>query len=166
MCEALKDAGFTHYRGVRGDGNCYYRSVIYQYIELLAVSLNALALQHLVSWIENDKHYYMLRDTDVDYDDKKYKATIIESLNFLILMINQGKSESEMFSAVQRLFLFNPNFDLVMIYFLRKLTKNVLVKHQDLSLNELPLINAPIVEDIPGADTFDGYINNIVMKMQ
>lgn len=34
-----------------------------------------------------------------------------------------------------------------------------------MSLNELPLNIAPIVEEVPGADTLDGYIEKILMKM-
>mmetsp|Transcript_20286 Transcript_20286/g.19221 ORF Transcript_20286/g.19221 Transcript_20286/m.19221 type:complete len:80 (-) Transcript_20286:885-1124(-) len=33
----LKEGGFSHYRQVRGDGNCYYRAVAYSYIETLVI---------------------------------------------------------------------------------------------------------------------------------
>lgn len=45
------------------------------------------------------------------------------------------------------------------------MTKNFMKKHEERSINELPISLAPLVEDIPGANTFDGYINNVVMQM-
>jgi hypothetical protein len=52
-----------------------------------------------------------------------------------------------------------------MIYFLRTITKNFILKYKDRSINELPIEMAPIVEDVAGADTLEGYIKEIVMKM-
>ena len=34
------EEGITHYRKVRGDGNCYYRAVGYAYIEKLVMTRN------------------------------------------------------------------------------------------------------------------------------
>lgn len=52
-----------------------------------------------------------------------------------------------------------------MIFLLRKITKNFLLTNKEYSLNGLPLESAPVVEDVNGAETLDGYIKNILLKM-
>ena len=47
MANDLKQEAFGYFRIVRGDGNCYYRAVVYQYIELLSLSRNVEALKDL-----------------------------------------------------------------------------------------------------------------------
>ena len=49
-------------RKVKGDGNCYYRSVANGYIEYLATNKAANALKDLVNWIRDDREdnlYYL-----------------------------------------------------------------------------------------------------------
>lgn len=45
-----EDGGFTHFRGMRGDGNCYYRSVAFAYIEKIVLKKNVNALLDLIEW--------------------------------------------------------------------------------------------------------------------
>jgi hypothetical protein len=52
-----------------------------------------------------------------------------------------------------------------MIYLLRKITKNFILDNQERSINGLPIELAPIVEDVPGAETLTGYIDKVLMKM-
>ena len=40
--------GLSHFRGIRGDGNCYYRSVAYGFIELLVMKRKVAALETLI----------------------------------------------------------------------------------------------------------------------
>ena len=47
VANELKQEAFGYFRIVRGDGNCYYRAVVYQYIELLSLSRNVEALKDL-----------------------------------------------------------------------------------------------------------------------
>ena len=59
----------------------------------------------------------------------------------------------------------NDNLDLSLIYLLRKMGKNFMQKHKEISINGLPLSMTPIVEEIENAKTYEGYIDNILMKM-
>jgi hypothetical protein len=47
---------------MRGDGNCYYRSVMFAYIERLVLFRDTKKLQDLVAQVENKQHYYNLED--------------------------------------------------------------------------------------------------------
>ena len=53
-----------------------------------------------------------------------------------------------------------------MIFFVRKLTKNFLEKFKDSSINGMPIVNAPLVDEINAADPWDYYLNEILMKME
>ena len=53
-----------------------------------------------------------------------------------------------------------------MIFFVRKLTKNFLEKFKDSSINGMPIVNAPLVDEVNAADPWDYYLNEILMKME
>jgi len=46
----MQRKSFSYFRGVRGDGNCYYRSMGYGYVEKLVMTRNAKALRDLAIW--------------------------------------------------------------------------------------------------------------------
>jgi len=47
----LKKAGFDYFRVVRGDGNCYYRSVAVAWVTEMAVERNEQALLAMATMI-------------------------------------------------------------------------------------------------------------------
>ena len=55
-----------------------------------------------------------------------------------------------------------------MIYLMRVITKNFILKHRNDSLNGMPIESGPASEYIEqkNASTLEGYINNILMKME
>jgi hypothetical protein len=68
---------------------------------------------------------------------------------------------------MQRMFFFDNEIDISMIYFVRRVTKNFIVKHKEESLNGYPLGDSPKFEGFEkrDIDTLDGYFKNILMKM-
>jgi hypothetical protein len=52
-----------------------------------------------------------------------------------------------------------------MIFFVRKLVKNFIMEHRDRSINGLPIEYAPVVEGDVDEMTLEGYIDNVVMRM-
>ena len=62
------------------------------------------------------------------------------------------------------MFIFDQEFDIGMIRFIRNSIKNFLKGNKDGSINQLPIKNAPIVEDNANARNLDDYIDNIIMK--
>lgn len=67
----LEKEGFSHFRGVRGDGNCYYRSVANGYVEFLAMKRNLTSLRDFVSWVSDSSYgnYYFIDDDHKNYRD-------------------------------------------------------------------------------------------------
>ena len=62
------------------------------------------------------------------------------------------------------MFIFDQEFDLGMIRFIRNSVKNFINANRDGSINQLPIQLSPIVEDNPNAKNLDDYIKNILMK--
>ena len=62
------------------------------------------------------------------------------------------------------MFIFDQEFDIGMIRFIRNSVKNFIKANKDGSINQLPIKDAPIVEDNANAQNLDDYINNIIMK--
>ena len=79
--------------------------------------------------------------------------------------MRNGLNAEDLFRLFQRMILLNDDFDLSLIYTLRKLGKNFIMAHKDIEMNGLPLEMAPIVEEVAGATDLNGYIKNILMKM-
>ena len=62
------------------------------------------------------------------------------------------------------MFLFDRQFDLGMVYFIRNATRNFIEQNREISINGLPIEMASVVEENPLAKNLDDYITNILMK--
>ena len=50
-----------------------------------------------------------------------------------------------------------------MIYLIRRITKNFIIQHQNMAINDLPIKDCPVAEtDYPDLDS---YIENVLLKM-
>ena len=62
------------------------------------------------------------------------------------------------------MFLFDRQFDLGMVYFIRNATRNFIEQNREISINGLPIEMASVVEESPLSKNLDDYITNILMK--
>jgi hypothetical protein len=90
----LKEAGFSHWRGMRGDGNCYWRSAIFGFIEFLVISGNKEGLENLCYWVEKDSHYYNMNGEHfygqyMFENTTQLKEAILVNLKSLLSMMSQ-----------------------------------------------------------------------------
>ena len=102
VVDQFKQEGFTHYRGVRGDGNCYYRSVSYSYIEKLALSHNISAFSNLITHISNNQYYYSLEEEKDSQDEIQAKAkdVLVKYLKGIVEFLRGKPSQEMIFSYV------------------------------------------------------------------
>jgi hypothetical protein len=70
---------------VRGDGNCYYRSFVYQYLEILFLECDSKPLKHLLHWIESGLDYYIF-DDNMEPMGGSHKGTLIAAIKALIYL--------------------------------------------------------------------------------
>ena len=61
--------------------------------------------------------------------------------------IDQNKGDEELFRLVQRMFIFDNDFDKGMIWLIRNSIKNFIESNQDCSINGLPLNGAAVADD-------------------
>ena len=59
-CERLQNEKFTHWRKIRGDGNCFYRAFAFGYLENLLRHHEALQVMHFRQWLEYEKEPFCL----------------------------------------------------------------------------------------------------------
>ena len=65
-------------------------------------------------------------------------------------------------SYLFNLFYSQDEFSTALVFLVRSMTKNFLLKHSEYSINGLPLDKAPLQENI---DTLERYTEQIVVKM-
>ncbi len=89
--ELERQKEFTHYRGVRGDGNCYYRSVAVGYMERLVLTRNVQALEDLLNWVHSGKHYFDLKDDHSEplFAPENIKKVLTIHIEYLIKLIKE-----------------------------------------------------------------------------
>jgi len=124
------DKSIFRWRTIAGDGNCFYRAVIFLYLEHIILSKNTLLLKKIISDI-NEKFNYnyeknkILSEKTVDYICNVNKSLILNLLIIIYeLMINsknliQTFSNEESLSSAYMIllysFVFCREFDLVTI---------------------------------------------------
>ena len=73
--------GFKYFREIRGDGNCYYRSVAVAYLELIVLSDNSLqAIDDIVGWLESQQGYYNMQDADFSSDPILRHTAVVQTI--------------------------------------------------------------------------------------
>jgi len=80
---------YRYFRSVKGDGNCFYRSVGFAYLERLVLFESTARLRDLICWIQDDYSYYNLEDPDFEESGKylswrEAKRVIVSHLAALI----------------------------------------------------------------------------------
>ena len=82
---------------MRGDGNCYYRSVANGLIELLTLKRLNFSILRLINWICTDRpaNYYYIPNSNLNL-----KNAIIRNLFELVRDIDKQKSDAELFNKV------------------------------------------------------------------
>lgn len=114
-------ADYPFYRNSRGDGNCFYRSVIYQYIELLIVVNNLDKLGNLINQVNAVNA--PLKKIPAFYA-KYVKSRNLDELlieNFKKLEKNQNLEIPYQLYKLNQLFNYDETFDLSFQLLIRKL---------------------------------------------
>jgi len=76
---------YKYFRSVKGDGNCFYRSVGFAYLERLVLSEGNDRLQDLIYWVQKDYSYFNLEDpafeqAGFDQSWRESKAILLSNL--------------------------------------------------------------------------------------
>ncbi len=107
----MRDKGYTHWRHVKGDGNCFYRSTMFGYIQnLIMKDEDGTALKRF-------KEKYNHEDAEFPYkaftkDDKDLQC--LENLmGGLTRVLKEGKTAKKRLELHERLVKENNDYDYV-----------------------------------------------------
>ena len=142
----LKDQMIVHYlelenivykfRGVKGDGNCFYRSIIFIFIENIIMEKNIMLLKEITTDINNkfSEKYINNLQLNKKYinDEKKFKKFLIDNLKnikkdlliqclyvLIISLDNPSQYNFDIYVVLIKLFIYCSPFEQALIYYLK-----------------------------------------------
>lgn len=65
FADQIREKGYTHHRAVRGDGNCFWRSVSYAFLEKLIYRFKVEEIRNLAANIYRKENPYYFMEDDV-----------------------------------------------------------------------------------------------------
>ncbi|MDR3549358.1 MAG: protein kinase [Candidatus Pacebacteria bacterium] len=150
-------ARFSHLRNVRGDGNCYYRAVIYGYMERL-IFKGPAALEEFIHMLAcTDPHSY--------YDMSKEPETIAPKMEPKIRDIIKALSDKGHRTALEILFRnFNESdeFDHAAMCWLRRILFNFMNRNRGLIAGGMTF--SAYVQKVKNM-SYDEYLDTVVLKL-
>jgi len=125
------EAEFKGFCQVRGDGNCYYRSVIYRYIEFL-ICKGVQYLQKFIELIKSNDGYYKL----YDFEGEILKDLVpkLEHLHEYYNAYNKKKLALRYFKNMINTDL---KFDYLLICLLKRIIANTYIQNKKTQINGL-----------------------------
>lgn len=130
---------YCGWRPIRGDGNCYYRAVIYGVLENAVLSPSKGRRRHVFT--ELYSMFYSLEfDSYGDDNDEHARRCHGETLEYL-----QAAADGKQAISWDRLefeYLTDPHLDLSMIRCCRKLISDYIINNSDLDVNGITLADA------------------------
>ena len=142
----LKEQMLVHYielenivykfRGVKGDGNCFYRSIIFIFIENIIMEKNIMLLKEITTDINNkfSEKYINNLQLNKKYinDEKKFKKCLIDNLKnikkdliiqclyvLIISLDNPSQYNFDIYVVLIKLFIYCSPFEQALIYYLK-----------------------------------------------
>lgn len=129
---------FNKWRPIGGDGNCFYRSVIFNYLENLIFDKNILCLQRLViELVEKfDCSYSNTKNLRNEIKDPLLKINlrlIVTIFKIIIDILDKPGTNSinEALAILTKSFNFSKIFDMAMILYLRFILYEFILKNKD-----------------------------------
>jgi hypothetical protein len=118
------------WRRVAGDGNCYYRSVIFSYLEYLIFTENINVLKRIISniWIKFNVNYIYTKNLPENIKSilvSKETNVVMGILYCIIKQLenkddkNKNKNIFNAYELLLKAFNFSRSFDTLMIFYLR-----------------------------------------------
>ena len=152
------------FRKIKGDGNCFYRSFFFSFIENIILTKNILFMKEI---------FIIFNNIILDNDYEEINNTVLEELKAILFIIidfmQDDNNNSEAFIFFQKAFLFNQSFDAGIVFFMKYLIKEYLSLNENKYYsvdNDIPLCS--ILPDEYKKEErylFDEYYKKDLMKM-
>ena len=157
-----------NYRTIYGDGNCYYRAVIYRYIELLILNkkidiFKLLIIDIYCSFQSNEikKRLYV--------GNEMLNPKLIIQIMIIILELLESNRIAEAYKAFYDSILFSKIFDYSLILYLRFIIYIYIKNNENkLYLESFPVLIGnllPSIYEKDGVFDFNSFYENFLLKM-
>jgi hypothetical protein len=131
---SLQELGYHYWRRVKGDGNCYYRAVLINYIEILVLSAVTDNTPGVFFSLIKDLYF-----TEFPTDVQKMKDNTIVSLIFMYDALVK-KDLSKCFDMLYRCYNKSDIIEKTLIQWLRFKLANFLKANLDFEVNGIKLV--------------------------
>ena len=129
-----------NYRFIKGDGNCFYRAIIFRYIEIIILNKKIDLLKNLINEMkESFKSNEIRSRMRIKYDTILNINLILELMLIILELIENNQITDAHYFYVKSVNLY-PTFDYGLIIFFRYIFYNYIKKNE----NKLYLENFPI----------------------
>ena len=151
------------FRKIKGDGNCFYRSYIFSFIENIILTNNIILMKEIFIIFNNFSLNDLTRNYNINFEEIKIILYII------IDFMQTDNNNSTAFMFFQKAELFSETFDTGIVLFMRYLIKEYLFlnKNKNSGIQSNMPIRCLFPNEYKRGDVylFDEYYNNDLMKM-
>ena len=157
-----------NYRSISGDGNCYYRAVMFRYIELLILNKKSDYLKLLIIDIykcfENEEIIKRLV-----YKNQQINPHLIVQVMIVIMELVENNDIIRAHQTFYKALLASKFFDLSLILYFRFILYDYIKKNEKkYYLEQFPVLIGnllPSIYEKDGVFDFNSFYNNYLLKM-
>ncbi len=171
----LKD--FSFYRKIKGDGNCFYRAVIFKYFEMIILSGNVDLLKNIIFDILTDCYNFNDKDDDNNPLSKylkigsedKIKPKLVKMILIIIYKYLKKKCIKEAYKIFYVSFNTCRSFDMGLIFYFRYILYTFIQSNeQKIYTKEFPVLIGNLLPEnyeIDGNFDFNSFYENYLLKL-
>ena len=157
-----------NYRTIYGDGNCFYRAVIFRYIELLVLNKKVDIIKSLIVDIYNSFQSNEIRKR-LYWGNQYLDPQIIIVILLVILHLVESNNIFEAHKIFYRSLLFNKIFDYLLILYLRYIIYLYIKQNESkLYLESFPVLIGNLLPsnyEKDGMFDYNSFYENYLLKM-
>ena len=157
-----------NYRTIYGDGNCFYRGVMFRYIELLILNkkkdfIKLLILDMNKIYTNPETKLYLI------FNNYKINYELIIQIMIIIYELVEQNNIIQAHQAFYKAIICSKNFDFLLIFYLRFiLCEYIKVNENKLYMKNFPVLIGnllPSIYEKDGIFDFNSFYNNYLLKM-
>ena len=159
-----------NYRTIKGDGNCYYRAVMFRYFEIIILNKEISLLQNIIVDMKNSFYSNEITDRKEITMNTTFKPELPLKIMIIILDLIQKDNPELAHLIFLKSLLICPIFDFGLIFYFRYIIYTYIKDNE----NKLYLKNFPIkignllpskYETEEGEFLFNSFYQNYLLKM-
>ena len=157
-----------NYRTIFGDGNCYYRAVMFRFIELLILNKKYEYLKLLIIDIYKSFENKEVQERLI-FKNVKISPDLIIQIMIIIMELVENNEIIKAHQVFYKALLFSPNFDFSLILYFRFILYDYIKKNEKkLYMENFPVLIGnllPSIYEKNGVFNFNSFYQNYLLKM-